>query len=391
MAEKAQITPEILKWARITAKITYVKAAAVISKTCKTERIKEWESPECKNFPTLKQVEKLARLYRRPLPVFFLPDIPRDFRILDDLRGNYKEEYSTALIFMMREIQEKQNWMSDFFSRNQKNKLDYVGKYSLRNSPEEVAMDIRKTLGIDSNEAKKRPLNYWTEKAENKRIFISLSSYIHSRLKLNSDEVTAFVISDKFAPFIFLNSEDWKDAQLFTLVYALALIWIDETGVLNETVIRSKDNYDSKNNLIADFCNEVAAHALLPENDIKEKFKKDISFKIITRTSKYFGVNNNTILTRAYNLDLISRQEFKAFKKLSEESFKEFLIKESQKKKSAGGPNYYVMQLRRNSKAFSHLLYDNYKNGKINGTEVSRLLNIKQANLSKLERYLYKQ
>ena len=72
MPVKANINREILKWARKSAKITLEKAASTISKTTKVDRIKEWESTEGKDFPSIKQVEKLARLYRRPVDVFYL-------------------------------------------------------------------------------------------------------------------------------------------------------------------------------------------------------------------------------------------------------------------------------------------------------------------------------
>src|SRR5258705_351538 len=139
MAEKAYITPEILEWARLSAKISLEKAAAVISKSCTPDKIKEWESTDCQDFPTISQVKN-------------------------------------------------------------------------------VATDIRKTLGIIVNEGNTKPLKYWIEKAGAQRIFISLSSNFHNRLKLDSEEVKGFAIADKNAPFIFLNSEDWENAQLFTLV-----------------------------------------------------------------------------------------------------------------------------------------------------------------------------
>src|SRR5689334_8902198 len=103
----ATANPEILKWARKSGKITLEKVAKTISKTCKPERIKEWETPGGKEQPSVKQVEKLARLYRRPVEVFYLPYIPKDFPALKDFRKDKEEGTDTALLFMMREVQEK--------------------------------------------------------------------------------------------------------------------------------------------------------------------------------------------------------------------------------------------------------------------------------------------
>ena len=123
MKSKANINREVLKWARKTAKISLEKAAATISKTCKVDRIKDWESPEGTDLPSVKQMEKLARLYRRPVDVFYLKYIPKDFPALKDFRSNKDVELSTAVIFMMREVQEKQEWLSKFLAGRREKKI----------------------------------------------------------------------------------------------------------------------------------------------------------------------------------------------------------------------------------------------------------------------------
>ena len=387
MAQKAN--PEILKWGRKSAKITLEKAAATISKTCKVERIKEWESPESKDFPSVKQVEKLARLYRRPADVFYLPFIPKDFPPLKDFRNNREDGYNTALIFMMREIQEKQEWLSKFLAKNRGRKLDFAGRYNIKSSPDVVAKDIRKTLGIDSKAGFDKPLKYWVTKSEDKRIFVCLSSNYHTRLKLDSDLFKGFVIADKFAPFIFLNSDDWDQGQLFTLVHLLAHVWIGVSGVSNETGINLKE---APRHPVEKFCNEVAIKALLPEDEVVKLLPKpaDISLKHITRAAKKLGVHNTTLVSRLRQIEILDDSRFAGLRKESENAWKEFLFKESQKKKSSGGPNYYIMALRRSSRAFSTMVMDIYKGGKLNGMEASRLLKVKESNFQKYEKYIYK-
>lgn len=366
------------------------KSASVISKKCPTDRIKEWESPECKDFPTIKQVEKLARLYRRPADVFFLPFIPKDFPPLKDFRRNKNDGLSTALIFMMREVQEKQEWLSTFLKKNKQKKLDFAGRYNIKSPVDVVAKDIRKTLGINTKEASEKPLKYWLQKAEAKRIFVSLSSNYHTRLKLNSDDFKGFVIADSFAPFIFLNSDDWDHGQLVTLVHELVHIWIGVSGLSNETEI----NLVQPNDLhpVEKFCNDVTVKALLPEEELPLFLPKpqDLSIKYISRAGKKLGVNNTTLLNRLLSAGIIDKERFNGFKKESENLWKEFLVKESQKKKSSGGPNYYVMQLRRSSKAFANIVMDFYKSGKVNGSDASRLLKVKEDNFVKFEKYIYK-
>ncbi len=390
MGSKVKCNPEILKWARKTAKINLEKSASTISKTCKIERIKEWESLDCKDFPTFKQVEKLARLYRRPIDVFFLQFVPKDFPALKDFRRNKEDGLNTSLIFMMREIQEKQEWLSNFLLKKKEKKLEFVGKFNIKSSSDAVANDIRKTLNIGTIPSGQKPLKYWIEKAESKRIFISLSSNYHTRLKLDSDLFKGFVIADKYAPFIFLNSDDWDHGQIFTLLHELAHVWIGVSGISNETEINSGNT--SGIHPVEKFCNEVAVKALLPGVELTNLLpkQKNLMFKNISRLSRKLGVGNNALINRAFNIHLIDTEKFNSLLKEADSSWKDFLVKESQKKKSSGGPNYYIMQLRRSSKAFANIVMGFYNSGKINGSDASRLLKVKETNFQKFEKYIYR-
>lgn len=76
MADKAYITPNVLQWARESARMTEEVAAAKVSVS--VERLKEWEVGF--EQPTIHQAQTLAKAYKRPFALFFLPDIPTDFR-----------------------------------------------------------------------------------------------------------------------------------------------------------------------------------------------------------------------------------------------------------------------------------------------------------------------
>jgi len=52
-------------------------------------------------------------------------------------------------------------------------------------------------------------------------------------------------IADSYAPFVFVNSEDWNAPQLFTLVHEIAHIWTASTGISNaiEPEIKDRDKF----------------------------------------------------------------------------------------------------------------------------------------------------
>lgn len=389
MADKAYINPQVLKWARETAKFT-LEAASTKSKIS-IENLTAWESVEADAFPTISQAEKLAKLYRRPLAVLYLPIIPKDFQTLSDFRSDGKGDYSTALVFMMREIQEKQQWLKDAMKDTGEEPLNFVGKFMSKSNAKAIAEDIRKMLDIHTNDfGKKTPLRYWIDKAESKRIFISLSSNIHSRLKLDSSEIKGFAIADQYAPFIFINSQDWDNAQLFTLVHELAHIWINASGVSNNIEINFRDK--SNINPVELLCNEVAATALIPQNDVANLLKGQIiNFNAISQVSKVFGVSNLTMINRLYGLNEIDFTRYEYFKTEANSQYQLYAKREEQKQESSdGSPNFYILQARRNGKAFAKIVLDFYKGGYITGLEASNLLNVKINNFQKFENYVYR-
>ena len=62
MAERAYITPKILKWARESAKMPLDVAASKVKKS--VEQLQEWENGD--SFPTVNQAQTLAKAYKRP-------------------------------------------------------------------------------------------------------------------------------------------------------------------------------------------------------------------------------------------------------------------------------------------------------------------------------------
>lgn len=391
MAEKAFITPKVFKWARESAKMTEEVAAnkAAVS----VEKFKSWEKGESQ--PTIRQAQTLAKAYRRPFALFFLPDIPSDFQPLQDFRKKGSKELSTSSVFIIREIQQKQSWISEVNEENNEEILPFIGRYSRRNDPSEIAKNILETLGIEPRNYKSNnPILEWIEKAESAGIFISRTSFIHPKLKLDSGELQGFAIADKFAPFIFINSDDWNAPQLFTLVHELAHIWINETGISNEIepVLRDKEKY----NPIELFCNEIAANALMPPEYINEIDKSNFTDATkVFKVAKEFGVSSFALIVRALNLNLISVDSYKRLKVQADIEFKEFLKeqeerKEKQKGKVKDSPVYYPLIINRNGRLFTQTVLDAYRGGDIEPTFASNLLNVKVNNFPKLESQMYR-
>jgi len=392
MADRAFITPNVLKWARESARMSEEIAAAKVA--VPSSKLREWE--EGSSQPTIKQAQTLAKVYKRPFSLFFLPEIPRDFQPLKDFRSDNSKALGTASIFIIREIQQKQNWISDANKENNEPKVPFVGKFSLRDDPRVVAKDILNTLEINpANYTYENPIREWIDKAETKGIFISRTSFIHSRLKLDSNELQGFAIADPYAPFVFINSDDWDAPQLFTLLHELAHIWIAATGISNDI----EPDLQHKNRLhpVEMFCNEVAANALIPLEIIKALPTTVFnSAKEVFQASKKLGISSFAFLVRALNLSLISFDKYKSLKKAADAEFRAFLNREEEKKikqqakEKKGGPSFYLLQLNKNSRLFTQTVLDAFRGGVIEPTQASTLLNVQVNNFHKLEAQLNK-
>ena len=389
MSDKAYITPKVLKWARESARMSIEMAATKVS--VPPEKLSEWEGGAAQ--PTIKQAETLAKAYRRPFALFFLPEIPRDFLPLQDFRRKTSKSLGTASIFIIREIQQKQAWISDVFKENNEKPLSFVGRFSINDNPINVAENILNTLNVNPLNYGENPIKDWIDKAESNGVFISRTSFIHSRLKLDSDEIQGFAIADTYAPFVFVNSDDWNAPQLFTLIHELAHIWIAASGISNEIELEAahKDKLDP----IELFCNEVAANVLMPvqvmQNMDRTVFDNGAS---IFRMSKKMGVSSFAFLVRSYSLKIISIDRYRKLKNEADVDFHAFLLKEEEKKAlqkaKAGGPNYYLISLNKNSRLFTQIVLDAFRGGSIEPTHASRLLNTQVNNFSKFEALLYK-
>ena len=70
---KVEVNPKVIKWARKSANFSEEETAKKLKVSL--EDYKKIETGEEK--PTFKQLEQLARLFKRPIAVLLLPELPK--------------------------------------------------------------------------------------------------------------------------------------------------------------------------------------------------------------------------------------------------------------------------------------------------------------------------
>jgi len=363
-------------------------AAAKVS--VQPERLAQWEAGTAQ--PTIRQAETLAKAYKRPFALFFLPQPPHDFMPLQDFRRKMAGPLSTAAVFIIREMQQRQAWARDFYEENGEFPLPFVGRFTMRHSPVTIAKDILRELGIDpANYQQGEPMKEWIAKAEAKGVFISRTSFINSHLLLNSEEFQGFAIADPFVPFVFINSDDWDSAQLFSLVHELAHIWINQSGISSE--ITPENWRPDSQHPVEQFCNQIAANALLPENVINALPGR--TFENIAEVytgARHYGISSFALLVRGLELMRISHDRYRELKKDADEAYQEYLHKHQQKimrqKEQGSRPDPYRIRANRIGHLFARSVLDAFRNGAIQPTQASSLLDTHVNQFTKLEAFV---
>jgi Zn-dependent peptidase ImmA (M78 family) len=122
--------------------------------------------------------------------------------------------------------------------------------------------------------------------------------------KLNADEFQGFVITDRYAPAVFINAADYIAAQTFTLAHELAHIWIGKAGIVDP----DESEVLTPTREIESFCNAIATEVLVPESEFVPLWTAH--GRSTAKLAEEFRVSEIVCLRRAFELNLITSDEF---------------------------------------------------------------------------------
>lgn len=386
---RANVTASVVKWARQYCHYSLEEAAAKIGRP--REEISRWESGTLK--PSIPQLRKASRVYRIPLATFYLPHPPKGFSPLRDYRrlpSDVPREYSPNLVFMVRQTWERQQWVKQYLQDQGYPRVQLPGSGPPRQDTAKLAQGIRTSLQMDWSKLGKcakrgDALRLWVESVENLGVFVFRSGNAQHE-KIDVEEARGFVLTDDYAPFIFLNAQDAKVAQVFTLAHELAHLCIGEPGVSNLATRGSVPPGAAK---IEVFCNAVASEVVLPQEDFRSFWNAvDASEPLkerIERASREFKVSKEVVARRLLDLTYLSQAQYVDLVDLFRAEWKQYQAKERQRlREDEQTPSPYRMRLVANGMQFSRLVLEAYQSGRVSGRDVSSLLGIR---LDEIGRY----
>ena len=376
MKQKLPINKDVLIWARTSIGLSVEEVANKFKKPEK--EIEEWELGN--DSPTFSQLERLAfEIYKRPLAVFFFPDVPKEdtpkteFRTLPD---KIISELPTEIVKLYRRAKLYQLYLEELFDGQKPVEKPLLEKFILSEQTVITSLnqEIRKELNININEQSKwhsaeTAFTNWRNAFEINGIFVFKDAF-------KNDDYSGFCLYDEKYPVIFVNNSMPDSRQVFTLFHELAHLMLKSGGVdfRTQEYTRSFQGYYRN---VETLCNKFANEFLVPQ-DVFNSFQLTVSESQFQKFADYFSVSREVILRNYLERGLIDSAFY--------EELAAKWIKQAQEKKEEGeGGSYYYNKKAYLGDRYISLVYGKYYQNKITIDTVAEYLNVKAKNLPTFE------
>lgn len=381
---KISVNPDILKWARESANLSFEDVAVKINKTAET--IQSWESGQ--ESPTYVQLEKLAyQIYKRPIAVFLFPNPPEEdsptksFRTLPE---HELQQLPPNILHLLRKAYAMQINLEElcdgqnFAQQKIWQEVQIVPEQPL----EQVATQIRNVLGISLEEqfswrSVDIALKNWREVLEVKGIFVFKEAF-------RQPEISGFCLFDDEFPLIYLNNSMPKTRQIFTLFHELAHLLFG-TGGIDKVEDDYFDFLFGTDLRIERFCNLFAAVFLVPDSDFDQRiqnFRYPDGYSVddygISELARRYSVSREVVLRKLRDRRVIDSETYQAYvSKWADES--------NTRRKNSSGGDYYSTRASYLGKQYLDLAFGKYYQNQISVGQLADYLNVRVSNISGLE------
>lgn len=371
------IEPVIIDWILSQNNISNIETNMI-------DNLVKWKVGE--KTPTFNQIENISKKTNIPLGYFFLKTPPSEsieilnYRTIDSIELHNSSRNLIDTIDEMRNIQE---WMRDYLIFQGFETLGFVGADRNETDVISIAKHIRESLKIKQD--------WFTEVASpyeafrkirylmgENGILVMMNGIVgkNTHRKLDINEFRAFTLIDKYAPLIFINTNDSQNGKLFSLLHEATHIWLGIDSFFN-------DRYGKGNGVseIEKICNAVAAEILVPEKlflndwstcEIINKEEK------ISKLAKRFKCGNIVVARRALDNGRITKE---CYGRIVDDAIYEY---NAQKEKKSGGGDYYNNMSARLDKRFLKALDNSMREGRTLFTDAYRLTNTNRNTFTEL-------
>lgn len=365
----AHLEPSVLRWARESFGLSVEEAAARLN--TKPERLERAERGE--GALTMRQAEKAAQIYERPLAALFAPEPPHEepqeaqFRRLP---GAPEPPWPSEMIGLVRRVRQRQEATVELLDLLDDHPVwpDVFSELAgVRTGS--AARVVRERLGIGLEEQASwrdhsgyTPLRHWVDAVEELGVLVVQDG------TLPVDLMRGFASLHPQVPAIVVNTQDDPRARAFTLIH--------ELGHLLRAQKTSSANLER-------WLEQFAGDVLMPRDALKNALAAHRLGDILRRfdvIALQFGVTPRAAVVRSARERLITQDEG--------DEILDRLAQRGPRTKGGGG-NYYWTQLARLSPTYTRLVFSALETQAVTYAGASSLLGgVKVGNFEKLRRHL---
>ena len=366
------VNPQVIVWARETRGITPERVAQKLR--IDPEELSKIESGA--KSPTIKHLKQFAKLYKRPLAAFFLPQPPSSPSLPPDFRSLRNARYTPELLLALRKARQIQEIIKELGEVEQSE----IPQAALSDDPDTTAHKARQFLGISFQQqisAKNESASYqmWRDALESKAVFVVQVSGIPV------DEMRGFSVNAS-VKLIGVNSRDPASARNFTLFHEFTHFMLNAAGICD---FDADEQEASNRKQIEQFCNHVSGAFLLPTDDlmhhprVKGRYQYSWEDTTLNSLARDFKVSPEAVLRRLTILRLAPPEFYRAKHSEWQEEYKK-------RPRPKVPVNVAEKSVKERGKRFVSLVLENYQNNNINASDVAEYLGVRLKHLTAIEK-----
>ena len=387
MSLEAFITPQVLRWARENAGFSVDDIVEKLNrKRVTAEVILNWETGEER--PTYAQFEELAKYYKRPLALFFLPRPPEEETLEQKFRSlpiQYIHNLPPKIRFLIRKAKVRQLDLIELYDGQPPQELDQLKKFreifnnSGKHDIKKLARDTRDIMNVsledqtswkDTDDA----LKNWREELNKLGVWVFKDSFGNE-----GEKYDGFYLPDNYFPIIYLNNNRSKSRQIFTLFHELGHYLLSKGGVcFRDNLEKILDGNFREEEI---FCNAFAGEFLLPEDELH--LTQMLSDEDIGKYARHYKVSREVILRRCREKGFIDWREYDQKVQI----WKDRYLAATKKKDPSGNP--FLTKKAYLGSRYLDLAFSKYYKQHISESQLADYLGVKVSSLPKLEAVVY--
>lgn len=373
------VNGRVLAWARKRSGRSEHDVADLLNK--EPGVVKAWELGT--DHPTYAQLEKLAKMYRRPMALFFFPEPPEELDPVPEFRlvpGLEQDQFAPDTRFAIRLMAARRVSLRELTGN--KNPCETLLTHQVSLNPasdmQAVCAQVRSLLGITLDTQftwrnARHAFGHWREALEQAGIFVFKRPFKQKGLN-------GFCLNDPVFPLICINNSTAHSRQIFTLFHELGHLLCAADGITktDETYVAQ---LPSEARALEVLCNRFAAQFLVPPQALDPILSQfEYSDVLVQNIARHFSVSREVILRRLLDLGLVDLETYSLKTNQWNQEWHE--------RAKGGGGNYHATQATYLGRPFVKLGFDALYQGRSTREDLYEYFGVKVKHLDELEHRL---